>query len=112
LGRVAVAAHHDFRRFCGTIAPDVLRRKQGMAKAIAVTETQMTPQWRQQPERFLNFLKEVRSELHKVVTPSRKEVQSTTTVVIITVFMFAGYFWLVDTVFNRMIQTLLAWLTH
>jgi preprotein translocase subunit SecE len=83
-----------------------------MAKAIAVSETQMTPQWRQQPERFLNFLKEVRSELHKVVTPSRKEVQSTTTVVIITVFMFAGYFWLVDTVFNRMIQTLLAWLTH
>jgi preprotein translocase subunit SecE len=83
-----------------------------MAKAIAVSETQMTPQWRQQPERFLNFLKEVRSELHKVVTPSRKEVQSTTTVVIITVFLFAGYFWLVDTVFNRMIQTLLAWLTH
>ena len=83
-----------------------------MAKAIAVSETQMTPQWRQQPERSWNFLKEVRSELHKVVTPSRKEVQSTTTVVIITVFMFAGYFWLVDTVFNRMIQTLLAWLTH
>ncbi len=83
-----------------------------MAKAIAVTETQTTPQWRQQPERFLNFLKEVRSELHKVVTPSRTEVQSTTTVVIITVFMFAGYFWLVDTVFNRMIQTLLTWLTH
>ncbi len=83
-----------------------------MAKAIAVTETQTTPQWRQQPERFLNFLKEVRSELHKVVTPSRKEVQATTTVVIITVFMFAGYFWLVDTIFNRMMQTLLAWLTH
>ena len=83
-----------------------------MAKAIAVTETQTTPQWRQQPERFLTFLKEVRSELHKVVTPSRKEVQSTTTVVIITVFLFAGYFWLVDTVFNRMIQTLLGWLTH
>jgi preprotein translocase subunit SecE len=83
-----------------------------MAKAIAVSETQMTPQWRQQPERFLNFLKEVRSELHKVVTPSRKEVQSTTTVVIITVFLFAGYFWLVDSVFNRIIQSLLAWLTH
>jgi preprotein translocase subunit SecE len=83
-----------------------------MAKAIAVTETQMTPQWRQQPERFLTFLKEVRSELHKVVTPSRKEVQSTTTVVIITVFMFAGYFWFVDTVFNKMMQTLLASLTR
>ena len=63
-----------------------------MAKAIAVTETQTTPQWRQQPERFWNFLKEVRSELHKVVTPSRKEVQSTTTVVIITVFHVRGIF--------------------
>ena len=83
-----------------------------MAKAIAVTETQTTPQWRQQPERFWNFLKEVRSELHKVVVPSRKEVQTTTTVVIITVFLFAGYFWVVDAVFNRIVQSLLAWLTH
>ena len=57
-----------------------------MAKAIAVTETQTTPQWRQQPERFWTFLRDVRSEMRKVVTPSREEVQSTTTVVIITVF--------------------------
>jgi preprotein translocase subunit SecE len=83
-----------------------------MAKAIAVTETQTTPQWRQQPERVWNVLMEVRSELHKVVTPSRKEVQATTTVVIITVFLFAGYFWAVDAVFNRIVQTLIAWLTH
>jgi preprotein translocase subunit SecE len=46
------------------------------------------------------------------VTPSRKEVQATTTVVIITVFLFAGYFWAVDAVFNRIVQTLIAWLTH
>ena len=83
-----------------------------MAKAIAVTETQTTPQWRQQPERFWTFLKEVRSELHKVVTPSRKEVQSTTTVVIITVFLFAAYFYVVDAIVGRAIQTLLGWLTH
>ncbi|MDR5727035.1 MAG: preprotein translocase subunit SecE [Terriglobia bacterium] len=83
-----------------------------MAKAIAVTETQTTPQWRQQPERFLTFLKEVRSELHKVVTPSRKEVQSTTTAVIITVFLFAAYFYVVDAVVGRVMQNLLAWLTH
>jgi preprotein translocase subunit SecE len=83
-----------------------------MAKAIAVTETQTTPQWRQQPERFWNFLKEVRSELHKVVTPSRKEVQSTTTVVIITVFLFAAYFYVVDAVVGKIMQSLLAWLTH
>ncbi|MHB1938546.1 MAG: preprotein translocase subunit SecE [Acidobacteriaceae bacterium] len=83
-----------------------------MAKAIAITETQTTPQWRQQPERFWNFLKEVRSELHKVVVPSRKEVQSTTTVVIITVFLFAAYFYVVDAAVGRIMQTLLAWLTR
>lgn len=84
-----------------------------MAKAIAVSgETRTVPQWRQQPERFWNFLKEVRSEMHKVVTPSRDEVQSTTIVVIITVFLFAAYFYVVDAVFGRVIQQLLTWLTH
>jgi preprotein translocase subunit SecE len=85
-----------------------------MAKAIAVSgETHAaTPQWRQQPERFWNFLKEVRSEMHKVVTPSRQEVQMTTTVVIITVFLFAAYFYVVDAIVGRAVQTLLAWLTH
>jgi preprotein translocase subunit SecE len=85
-----------------------------MAKAIAVpSDTHMaTPQWRQQPERFWNFLKEVRSEMHKVVTPSRKEVQTTTTVVIITVFLFAAYFYVVDAVVGRVVQQLLAWLTR
>ena len=85
-----------------------------MAKAVAVTgETRAgTPQWKQGPERFLNFLKDVRSEMHKVVTPSRKEVETTTTIVIITVFMFAAYFYLVDTIVGRAMQALLAWLTH
>lgn len=84
-----------------------------MAKAIAVSsETSTTPQWRQQPERFWNFLKEVRSEMHKVVVPSRREVQSTTTVVIITVFLFAAYFYVVDAVFGRMMQSILAFLTR
>lgn len=84
-----------------------------MAKAIAVSgETSATPQWRQQPERFWNFLKEVRSEMHKVVVPSRREVQSTTTVVIITVFLFAAYFYVVDAIFGRIMQSILAFLTH
>jgi len=85
-----------------------------MAKAIAVSgETHaITPQWKQQPERFWNFLKEVRSEMHKVVTPSRQEVQTTTTVVIVTVFLFAAYFYVVDAVVGRAVQTLLTWLTR
>jgi preprotein translocase subunit SecE len=91
-----------------------IKKEVFMAKAIAVSgETRsVTPQWRQQPERFWNFLKEVRSEMHKVVTPSRQEVQTTTTIVIITVFLFAAYFYVVDAIVGRAVQTLLAWLTH
>ena len=47
-----------------------------------------------------DFLTDVRAEMRKVVTPSRKEVQATTTVVLVTVFIFAAYFWVVDGVFN------------
>ena len=85
-----------------------------MAKAIAVSgqTSTVTPQWKQQPERFWTFLKDVRTEMHKVVTPSREEVRSTTTVVIITVFLFAAYFYVVDAIVGRAVQTLLAWLTH
>jgi preprotein translocase subunit SecE len=58
-------------------------------------------------ERFTTFLGEVRSEIRKVVSPSRKEVQATTTVVIITVFIFGLYFWLTDLVFSNMVRQIL-----
>lgn len=48
---------------------------------------------------FSRFLSDVRAEMRKVVTPSRKEVQATTTVVIIAVFIFGLYFAVVDAVF-------------
>ena len=48
------------------------------------------------PERIKTFYNDVRTEMRKVTTPSCKEVRATTTVVIITVFLFAAYFWLVD----------------
>ncbi len=53
------------------------------------------------PGRTKSFLGDVRNEMRKVTTPSRKEVQATTTVVIITVFIFAAYFWVVDGVIGR-----------
>jgi preprotein translocase subunit SecE len=59
------------------------------------------------PERTRSFLKDVRSEMRKVATPSRAEVQSTTTVVIVTVFIFAAYFWLVDNVIGRGVEYVL-----
>jgi preprotein translocase subunit SecE len=54
--------------------------------------------------RFTGFLGDVRSEIRKVVAPSRKEVQSTTTVVILTVFIFGFFFWVTDLVFSNTVQ--------
>ena len=84
-----------------------------MAKTIAVTEQPSTglQQLKAQPERLAEFLKEVRSEMRKVIWPSRTEVQSTTTVVLVTVFIFAAYFWLVDNIIGRAIEALLHSLT-
>jgi len=56
---------------------------------------------------FTHFLADVRSEMRKVVTPSRKEVQATTTVVIVTVFLFGLFFFLLDSVFGRALHELL-----
>ena len=69
-----------------------------MAKTLAVTDQPSTgmQHLKSLPQRTGDFLKDVRSEMKKVITPSRLEVQNTTTIVIITVFIFAAYFALVD----------------
>ena len=54
-----------------------------------------------------NFLTEVRAEMRKVVAPSRKEVQVTTSVVIVAVFLFGLFFFIVDWVFQIGIHELL-----
>ena len=53
------------------------------------------------------FLSDVRAEMRKVVAPTRKEVQATTSVVIVTVFLFGFYFWVVDLIFSRSLQAVL-----
>ena len=78
-----------------------------MAKAIVATTPNEAPAWKTQPERLNSFLKDVRSEMRKVITPSREEVQSTTTVVIVTVFIFAAYFWIVDSGMDVVIRVIL-----
>jgi preprotein translocase subunit SecE len=60
--------------------------------------------------RSVDFLKDVRGEMRKVVTPSKEEVRNTTTIVIVTVFAFAAFFYVVDGVLGRLVQALLHWL--
>jgi preprotein translocase subunit SecE len=57
---------------------------------------------------FRRFLTDVRAEMRKVVTPTRKEVEATTSVVIIAVFLFGVYFLLVDAIFKNLINQLLS----
>jgi preprotein translocase subunit SecE len=56
---------------------------------------------------FTRFLSDVRSEMRKVVTPSRKEVEATTTVVIVAVFIFGLFFFVVDWIFGLGLDRLL-----
>ena len=64
------------------------------------------------PERIKAFYSDVRTEMKKVTSPSLKEVQGTTTVVIITVFLFAFFFWLVDLTIQNSLERMLHYLAR
>ena len=93
-----------------------------MAKAVTVNgEERPTQIKRQEPgalqnvsgnltgtwRKFTDFLGDVRAETRKVVTPSRKEVQATTSVVLIAVFAFGFFFMVTDFFFNRAVSYIL-----
>ena len=84
-----------------------------MAKAIVVADQQDTgiERLKARPRELKEFLENVRSEMRKVVTPTRAEVQSTTTVVLAAVFLFAAYFFVVDAIFGQSVTHLIQYLT-
>ncbi len=84
-----------------------------MAKSVAIAEQHKTglDALKTAPARLGDFLRDVRSEMKKVVTPSRQEVQSTTIVVIVTVFIFAAYFAIIDSAVGHTFDLLLKKLT-
>ena len=60
-------------------------------------------------DQSVNFLRDVRTEMRKVTVPSMKEVRATTGVVIVTVALFAIFFYGVDRVLGYLIDHLFAW---
>jgi preprotein translocase subunit SecE len=64
--------------------------------------------WVQATRDYVNDLK---LEMRRVSWPSRKQVESTTAVVIFSVFAFAGYFAIVDSILNRGIKGILSYFT-
>jgi preprotein translocase subunit SecE len=81
-----------------------------MAKAIAMArdDDNRGNKVTQFPARIKDFLTDVRNEMRKVTFPNRKEVQATTTVVIITVILFGIYFFVID----QVIATGINWVLH
>ena len=63
-------------------------------------------------DKVKTFYNDVRMEMKKVTSPSLKEVQATTVVVIITVFIFAAYFAVVDYILKNTLDWVLRTLAH
>ena len=56
--------------------------------------------------RTRSFFTDVRGELKRTTFPSKREVQGTTAVVVLTVFVFAAYLYVVDTFLFHVIEFL------
>jgi preprotein translocase subunit SecE len=64
------------------------------------------------PRRAKQFLRETRNQLRLVTWPGRREVYSTTVVVVVTVGFFALFFWMTDSVFGYASQWVLKHFKH
>ena len=83
-----------------------------MANSLAEAGDNLGDRLKSWPQRVKTFYNDVRTEMRKVTSPSFKEVQSTTVVVIITVFIFGIYFWAVDNIIGRGVDQLFRHFSH
>jgi preprotein translocase subunit SecE len=86
--------------------------KKKMANSLAAAGDNFGDRIKSWPERIKTFYNDVRTEMKKVTAPSFKEVRATTAVVIITVFLFAAYFWAVDLVIGHAIDSVFRYFGH
>jgi preprotein translocase subunit SecE len=80
-----------------------------MANSIASAGDSFGDRLKSWPERIKSFYNDVRTEMRKVTAPSWKEVQSTTLVVVFTVFIFGVYFFIIDNVIQRGVSFLFSY---
>jgi preprotein translocase subunit SecE len=83
-----------------------------MANSIATASGNFGERVKAWPERIKAFYNDVRTETRKVTAPSWKEVQATTAVVVITVFIFGLYFFVIDNVLQKLISFLYSYFGH
>jgi len=77
-----------------------------MATSSAAAGGNFGDQVKSLPQRIKSFYNDVRTEMRKVTAPSRKEVQATTTVVLVAIFLFGVYFFIIDYVINAGVDRL------
>ena len=58
-----------------------------------------------------DYVGELKAEMRRVTWPSRKQVEGTTAVVIFSVFLFAGYFAIVDSLLTKGVKAVLEFFT-
>jgi preprotein translocase subunit SecE len=61
---------------------------------------------REYVEQVTNFLQDVHAETKKVTWPSRKDIMGSTMVVVVAVFVIAGYLGIIDFVLSLFIGSL------
>jgi preprotein translocase subunit SecE len=83
-----------------------------MANSIAASGENFADRIKAWPERIKSFYNDVRTETRKVTAPSWKEVQATTAVVVITVFIFGLYFFVIDNVLQKAVGFLYSYFGH
>jgi preprotein translocase subunit SecE len=58
-----------------------------------------------------NYINELKLEMRRVTWPNRQQVESTTAVVIVSVFAFAAYFFVVDSILQKAVAGVLQFFT-
>jgi preprotein translocase subunit SecE len=87
-------------------------KKMAKSVAAAADDNSFGGRIRSWPERIKTYYNDVRTEMKKVTAPGWKEVQSTTVVVIISVFLFAAFFEVVDLILSHSLDVMLRYLAH
>ena len=64
------------------------------------------------PQATKDYIDELKLEMRRVTWPSRKQVEATTTVVIVAVFAFAAYFKVIDTIIEGTVTKAIAVLSR
>jgi preprotein translocase subunit SecE len=83
-----------------------------MAKDVSEGVTGAVEAVKSWPQRVKNYVEGLRMEMRRVTWPSKAQVQATTVVVLVTVFVFGVYFAIVDWVLNLGMTRMLNYFTR